>query len=211
MVERELLLVEGPTEEKVVPHFIRKSQIPTLLTVKPHGGIDRLLKQIPILLKPGTDLERLGIVVDADNSAQAGWQSIRDRLKNSGFTNVPKYPDPAGTIVEQDGFPRVGVWIMPDNRSPGMLEDYLQVLVPSGDRLLSYAQTCVDKIPEEDRRFGDSRLPKALIHTWLAWQKKPGLPLWHAMLKGYFDIDSPKATDFIAWLNCVFHLPINNP
>ena len=40
-----------------------------------------------------------------------------------------------GTVVENAGS-RLGIWLLPDNRSPGKLEDFLALLVPPDDRCL---------------------------------------------------------------------------
>ena len=87
--------------------------------------------------------DRLGIVVDADHSKatdpddgfQKRWVQLKDTLTNLGYTDVPTQPDRNGTIVglNQDERPWVGVWMMPDNQSPGKLEDFVRCLVRSGD------------------------------------------------------------------------------
>ena len=62
-------------------------------------------------------------------------------------TGIPEEPAPDGTVVTQSGKPRIGVWLMPDNRVPGMLEDFVEFLVPEKDPLLSCAKEAVDLIP----------------------------------------------------------------
>ena len=100
--------------------------------------------------------------------------------------------------------PGSGVWIMPDNMSPGMLEDYLRDLLPEGDALFERARRCLDEIPVEDRRFLAAHLSKALIHTWLAWQDDPGTPFGQAITKRYFDSDGPHVQGLLDWLTRLF-------
>lgn len=89
-----------------------------------------LIDHVRTLLKP-LDLtaeDRFGIVVDADHPKAADpddgfrrrWVQVRDNLRNLGYSDVPDEPDPTGTIVgaNQTDRPWVGVWMMPDNRSP---------------------------------------------------------------------------------------------
>ena len=69
---------------------------------------------------------------------------------------------------------------MPDNRSRGILEDFLYLLLPPESRLFAHVQASVGAIPQEDVRFSaPGTEPKVLLHTWLAWQERPGVPFWH--------------------------------
>lgn len=63
---------------------------------------------------------RPGIVLDADTDIAARWQSLRQKLLTAGYSAVPLHPDPAGTILRQEGSPTVGIWLMPDTTIPGM-------------------------------------------------------------------------------------------
>ena len=144
--------------------------------IRDEGGFETLLARLPVHLKPGTDLERFGVVVDADADLQSRWQGIKRILERTGYDGIPDEPDRDGTILLHEDSPRVGIWIMPSNLLPGMLEDYLCYLVPEGDTLIDRARRCVDEIPVEERCFIESHLTKALIHTWLAWQDDPGTP-----------------------------------
>lgn len=67
--------------------------------------------------------------------------------------DVPPDPDPGGTIIEQADQPVVGIWLMPDNQLPGMLEDFIAFLVSEDDVLWGQAEHCLRQIPEQERRF----------------------------------------------------------
>ncbi|MGH9822270.1 MAG: DUF3226 domain-containing protein [Blastocatellia bacterium] len=47
---------------------------------------------------------------------------------------------------------------------------------------------------------------KAHIHTWLAWQEKPGLPLGLAITFRYLNPDAPSAQQLVAWVRRLFLL-----
>ena len=89
---------------------------------------------------------------------------------------------------------------MPDNGSPGALEDFAAWLVPVEDALWAQAGEAVDAIPFEFRRFPEIRRSKAQIHTWLAWQESPGSPMGQAITKGDLDARAPLAEAFVGWL-----------
>jgi hypothetical protein len=204
MADRLLLVIEGPDDEHVIYAIAKRHSFVPKFKVSAEGGVEKLLKQIPVRLKPGTDLERFGIVVDADADIQARWRQIKGILERAGYISIPDSPDPTGTIVEHPDLPRVGVWIMPDNALPGVLEDYLSFLVPEGDVLFDRARRCVSEIPIEERRFIKSHFTKALIHTWLAWQDDPGTPFGQAITKRYFDSDGPHVQGLLDWLTRLF-------
>ena len=73
---------------------------------------------------------------------------------------------------------KAGVWIMPDNRQNGMLEDFISFLIPHDDRLLPVVDSIIEKI-EADKinKYKMIHHSKACVHTWLAWQEDPGTPL----------------------------------
>jgi len=200
MADRLLLVVEGQDDKHVVLAIVARHQFRPEFKIRDEGGYETLYQGLEARLVPGTDLERLGIVVDADTNVARRWQSIKGALDRAGYASLPDSPDPAGTVVDHDIMPRVGVWIMPDNVLPGMLEDYLAFLVPPGDTLLDRARHAIAGIPEADRRFADVHHAKALIHTWLAWQEDPGTPMGQAITKRYLDADSPRVAGFLAWL-----------
>jgi hypothetical protein len=204
MADRLLLVVESPDDKHVFWAILQRHQFEPDFAIRDEGGLETLLARLPIHLKPGTDVERLGVVVDADADLQARWQEIKRILERAGYASIPDDPDPAGTVIDQQNLPRVGIWMMPDNTLPGMLEDYLCFLVPAGDALFERARRCVGEIPAEERRFIEAHFTKALIHTWLAWQEAPGKPLGQAITRGYFESDGPHVQSLLGWLTRLF-------
>lgn len=100
--------------------------------------------------------------------------------------------------------PRAGVWIMPNNRIPGILEDFLAFLIPQPNALFDHVVTSVDAIPPAHRRFKSVAEPKAIIHTWLAWQKEPGMPPGRAITAGSFDVTVTEVDRLVGWLERLF-------
>jgi hypothetical protein len=148
-----------------------------------------------------TAIERVGIVVDADLSIADRWRAIQGILRSAGFAHVPNAPDEQGTIITQSNKPDVGIWLMPDNRLPGLVEDFAACLIPLDDRLSQLALQAIDAIPVNDRRFSDIHRSKAHIHTWLAWQADPGTPMGLAITKKYLDANAPSAANFLRWVD----------
>ena len=167
------------------------------------------LKQLKNEIISGSDVEAVGIVVDADyadNAVEGRWQTLRDRLRDLGYSDIPKVPDENGTVILDADLPKIGVWIMPNNRLEGMLEDFAALLVPPDDKLWKYALDCVDNIAPNDRPFIPNHLPKARIHTWLAWQNPPGVPMGVAISEKYLDANAPQSQEFVDWLRRLFEI-----
>ncbi|MBC6421204.1 MAG: hypothetical protein GDA43_17750 [Hormoscilla sp. SP5CHS1] len=116
------------------------------------------------------NLRTLGIVVDADRDVAARWQAVGNRLRSVGYQNIPSSPPAEGWVDRQAELPQVGVWLMPNNQVPGMLEDFVASLIPSEDALLAKAETVLQELEATGiNRYSIVQHPKALIHTWLAW------------------------------------------
>jgi len=206
MAGRKILLVEGRDDEHVLKHLCGNRGVQKLDAVLPHDGVDNLLESFPVRLKE-SGVEALGIVIDADTNLAARWQSLKKRFVAAGYTNVPCAPDPAGTILSPPAgslLPRAGVWIMPDNQTNGILEDFLRFLVPAGSGLFEHVKSSVGAIPEDEKRFSSLAEPKAIIHTWLAWQEQPGKPLGTAITARYLDSGVAEVDVLVSWLNQLF-------
>ncbi len=206
MAGRKILLVEGNDDGHVLKHICAERGVGMLDEVKPQGNVQRLLENFPVRLKE-SNVEALGVVIDADTDLTARWQSLRDRLTTAGYPTVPVQPAPTGTILPPPSnslLPRVGVWIMPDNQTKGILEDFLHFLVPTGSLLFSHVESSVAGIPEGERRFSQLDQPKAVIHTWLAWQKEPGKPLGTAITAKFLDPNVAQVDVLVAWLRDLF-------
>ena len=87
--------------------------------------------------------------------------------------------------------------------TPGMLEDFVAALVPSGDILLRPVEEFLDRLPDCPSRFEPIHRPKARIHAWLAVQKEPGRPLGLAITNKCLCADSPCGVEFTKWFASV--------
>src|SRR5258708_24153255 len=207
------LLVEGSDDAHVFKGLLDYFQIPFefsglteynqphkgLIKIIDKEGIDALLDTLEVELIAKSE-GRFGIVIDADTNLVARWQSVRNRLITSGYSTVPATPYPQGTIVKEDERPVVGIWLMPDNRVPGMMEDFISFLVPSGDLLWPMAEDVLQRVIDTNCRFPLAHKSKALIHTWLAWQRKPGTPTGRAITNHYLDANAPHAQQLMDWI-----------
>ena len=164
------------------------------------GNITELLNNAYIsasLKRPG--LEALGIVLDANDSFEGRWAHIQ-QLFRPAFPRIVDTMEPGGMITKSDSGLHFGVWIMPDNRSRGMLETFLAYLVPdNSEAVWQEAASASDKARIAGAPFKDCHTDKARIHTWLAWQDPPGRPFGEALKTKCLDPSVPQAEAFARW------------
>lgn len=175
--------------------------------VEPAGGVDPILESgfLSAYLKM-REIRSLGVVLDADEHASGRYQSIRDQCSQL-FPNMPQSMPREGLIVTDEGGKRFGVWIMPDNASPGTLEVFLKYLVPAGfQSLWNHAEVAVDHARTLGATVKEADIPKAHMHTLLAWQDEPGQRFGVAITKSVLDPNSPHAQPFVAWFKNLYEL-----
>ena len=200
MVEERILVVEGEDDEHVVKHIYGKvyGSEPSF-AIENKGNYTKLVQGLPVDLKrPG--LRVLGILADADDNVEARWLELAEAVK-SGGVRLPDVSESSGTIVE--GNIRVGVWLMPDNCSPGELEDFARELVPRSDRVWPLAERYIEGIPKEHRGFKAGKILKAKLYAWLASRELPQR-MGAAITAGDLDANADLAKQFAQWLNALF-------
>ena len=194
-----VLLVEGRNDEHVVLHLCKRdSSFPVVnFDIKEKQGLPNLLQSIASEIQT-PDRQVIGILVDADNCVKERWNEVTEELSEVGI-QAPSKPSQKGTII--DGKPRVGIWLMPDNKSPGKLENFVERTIPEDDPVWPLSQNYIDEIPEEDKKFRPPKIVKAKVHAWLATRKDPGL-----MGKAVWDLDIKNALyqEFLDWLKELF-------
>lgn len=218
-MSRYVLLVEGNDDQDFFRTYCELISIasvevtpPKTLNASTGDGWSNLVKNLPILLnqiKAG-DVDKLGIVLDADyppnnnGSFSKRYQLVTDELTKFGYS-IPRKPNNnIGEIFNHpDGLPSIGLWIMPDHKSDGMLEGFVESMISDAAQvgLLQHATQSIASLPST--LFNKSlHLTKAKIFTWRAWQKRPGLSLSKALQDGI--LDRSKSTHFENWLKKVF-------
>ena len=213
---KRILLVEGSDDRHVMWNLCEVRKIRETFEVKlpgdetgeqEDGGYEKLLVAIPAYLAL-SDLECLAVVVDANNAgAEARWQAIRTSLADRGYRDLPKEFSSNGrtfdlSLLDTDRSVRFGAWIMPDNKSQGMLEDFVAQMIGKNDDMLDRVDGFLHSIPQDKRRFADQHYPKARIHSWLAISERPGRPMGQAInADGHLDANQPSIEPFLNWLH----------
>jgi hypothetical protein len=143
--------------------------------VKRAGGVDKITKIVKEALR-NPSLTNIGIILDAnDVGAKNRWESLKSllsgKIEEIALETIQNYG--TGKIIK-DGNLTIGIWIMPDNQNAGYLEHFLAKLIPASDKTWNFAQETIATLTLSGfQAFSDAKTQKALLHTWLAWQKNP--------------------------------------
>lgn len=197
-----ILLVEGQDDKHVIRHLRDRHQPETPFSISEKGNIGKLLDSIsPEIKTPGR--LAVGILVDANDDLNARWKAITDRLRKANI-QAPSSPDPTGTTIDgQNGTPRVGIWLMPDNISPGEIEDFVTTMIPQGDPVWPRSESYIDGIPEVERKFAEGKTQRAKLHAWLATRADPR-KMGSAIGACDLNINGTLCRDLITWLTKLF-------
>ena len=212
-IERSQLYVEGKDDSHAIRHLLIRHGIdydqkpwPTSFpSIDDIDGKDALLEVVKTAVSLSNG-QSVGFVLDANASLQSRWNEIASRLREVDL-QVPREISPEGFVGESERYrARVGVWLMPDNQREGTLEHFLETLVEEGDPLFPHAEESARQAKRLGAGYSDTDTPKAVLHTWLAWQDDPGLPYGSAIRARYFRHDSVVAKRFVVWFRRVFQI-----
>ena len=194
-----VLLVEGVNDKHVVCNLSQRLVPKLKFKCVEKKGIDNLLKAISTEIKV-SGRQAVGIVADANDNVQNRWQAISDKLSDTDV-QPPKKLESDGIVIQ--GKPRVGVWLMPDNSSPGELEDFVIKLLPKDDPVWPRANQYIDGIPSDEREFREHKAMRAKLYAWLATREAPQ-QMGAAIGRSSLDADRPPAKRFANWLSRLF-------
>ena len=197
---KRFLAVEGQDEVYFLNALLNKMNIEGV-EVQEIRGIDNLRNKIPVLIRtPGfSDVEMFGIIRDADSNVQSAFQSVRDLLVREELLK----PNGLSTITSQfsQGNPRVGIFIMPNNSSEGMIENLCLESVKNEPimQCVNNLFKCVNnKIDELER---PRNLAKSKVQVFLATRPKLVCSVGLAAAKGYWNFDSKEFSELKTFLN----------
>ncbi len=155
------------------------------------------------------DVAHIGIIVDADKKgATARLASLIDFIQKKTDADLPDIRLTSKGVVFQLPDERyIGIWVMPDNENEGYLEHFIGAMIPEDDKTWLFTQAKVSELTAQKFcQFTEAKIQKALVYTYLAWQKTPGLPMGTAVSAGYFNIKTPLVGNFADWFKSTFVL-----
>lgn len=214
------LYVEGYDDVSVINGLLKRHGIDTKsgeqhLFIHASLSVNTVLDNIASAVKASNGRD-VGFVIDIDVEIDDRWRAVCERLRQAG--DSPPASCPLGGYINKipEYQSKFGVWLMPDCKSDSQKMEHLAAsLIPAGDPLWPFAKQCaaeaknrVDSLnkvtPNSYERFKDADLIKSEIHTWLSWQKEPGVALGAAVNSHILGCDSPQALAVLDWLKRLY-------
>lgn len=211
---RNRLLVEGATEKRAIPYLMEHRGVnwfdqdgSHVVSITEYGGFENMMApgEIETALK-SSGLESLGVIFDADGLHGETFRlpSVLKRCRDIGCA-PPEALSSDGFVTTLPSGIRFGIWMMPNNKDCGMLETFLQSLVPDQDSpLYRHAKESTQRASDLGAPYKPVHIDKAMIHTWLAWQDAPGYQLHDAVKFKVLDPGSDQALPFERWFRSMF-------
>ncbi len=184
-----MLLVEGKDEVNFFDEFLKHIGINTI-QLREVGKYSFRQKIKDLMSQSGfSEIKSIGIIRDADESAESAFTSICDSLQEFDWPVPQKILEPTPKTNEK---PKILIMIMPpDNEGTGrMLEDLCLASVEKNvAECINQYFECLKNVGIEHREVV---LPKAKIHAFLASRPEPDKPsVGVASQAGYWNFDSP--------------------
>ena len=173
------VLVEG-LEPKNLLRVFCKSWGLSGIEIHDFGGVRELRDYLTTfkVVSGFRNVSQLGIIRDAEQSAQSAFASIQDSLRDAGL-GIPEEPR-----APSSGRPSVSVFILPDGVSQGCLESLLWRSIEEHPKA-----RCIGEYIEcmELGHLNVAQGDKARILAWLAAQRRPTDSIGVAARMNYWD------------------------
>ena len=183
ITECKLLLVEGSDEVAVFDRLLDHINVRGVQTIDV-GGKDKFPKMVPALkVRPGfNQVEKIGFTRDADDSQKTAFESLCGVLTAAGF---PKPPDDG---MFSTGDLSVGVFILPNNATSGVLEELLIESVRETDAFICVDEfaSCVSKLNSPPKN-----LSKSKAQAFMAAMTEESRSVGVGAQKKYWNFEAP--------------------
>ena len=219
-MNKAVLLVEGQGDVLFFEALLRQMDLTDKINVAPPRdfNFDNTVSNFPRLIDRLTKrmitghISHLGIVADADHTSGGGfntrWKTLTERLAAHKYIipqKPPALPATGSIFKNSHGLPPAGLYLMPNHQDNGMLEDMLWQNLHDDEQsteLRGYAEKVIDGLPHQ--RFSEHHRTKAMLYSWLAWQKRPGQTMDVTVHGQLLDYQRASLAGFLKWLQKVF-------
>ena len=196
--QRKLLLVEGNDDRRLFG-AMSKHLVINDIEISRYNGKANLRNDLAERVR-NPDFQTvtsLGVVRDADESAQSAFDSVIGSLRRAGLPT----PDAPVVPIESDGL-QVSVLILPPDDSQGELENVCLNSIEGMPDLLC-VESYLDCLSQSERPVLENNRAKVRLHSYLAAgpihtaddgnlsRRRPALRLGEAAEAGVWDWNSP--------------------
>lgn len=203
------LFVEGINDKHVVSALCKYYNVSENFDIIPCNNIDQVFYHLKLALMDPVKNPIIGVIVDADRSIENRYRTFQSYISQANFYDMGTLNlKESGLILfpKEKGNPIVGAWFMPDNKLNGMLEDFVLSFEGTDNTLMKEADSVLNTIEQKGiQRYKTIHRSKAKVHSYLAWQETPGMPMGQAITAHVLNPNSSKAKIFVDWLSNLYH------
>ena len=192
IAQTSILVVEGTDEENFFSAYVKHLGLDerALLIIKSEGK-DNLYKAFNELMATSAfdGVKRIGIIQDADRSSIDRFRSIYNFVKKQVHPVTKQSltpPEASGEISH--GMPAIGIFLLPDCKSNGMLETVCLNIVnnsPIMECVEGYIKCLETRLP--DKQDFPKNIEKSKVQAYLAGKPDDVHSIGIAAQKGYWD------------------------
>jgi hypothetical protein len=185
-----LLIVEGIDDKNIVEACLKWWSIEGFQVMQVGGKTnlkDGLESTLAGARVEHVDISAIGIMRDADDNASGAFDSV-NRVLGQFELPAPLY---SGSIIL--GPPRVGVYIFPDCKAEGAIEQLCWRAVKDTDagKCASGYVQCLETAGAFEAKDRD----KSLANAYISSKENPWVPIGIAALQNYWPFDHPAFSD----------------
>jgi hypothetical protein len=204
ITKKKLLGTEGQDEVAFFEELFKHMGMENIVDLREVKGKDNFKNEIRLLKRVTgfSGLEAIAIIRDADKSFTNTFKSIIGVLKRCGL-QTPKNPGEFSL-----GKPKVGVFIMPDNKSSGALETLCLETVKDAKEM-ECVNRFIDCANQLENPPKEKDIAKAKVQAFLAIMPEVPDRLGIGAKKGYWDFDSAELAplkNFLSELKRMFRI-----
>lgn len=199
--EKSVLLLEGNDDCNIIDKFYKDNKININFGFCNCGSDFKVLNKLDSLLRKDGAPEVIGVILDADTDTDKRFQNVKDIVKD--FYKLPNSMPKDGLVHKENGVPKLGIWIMPNNKDNGALEEFYLTLATDIDT--GFIDGVIQQAENKNlTSFKPQHRNKAIMHTYFAWQDSPNSPLHKSINKIALNNDAEVAQKFKSWLERLF-------
>jgi hypothetical protein len=194
ITKKKLLMVEGKDEENFFKALLEHIEMKDMVDIFDVKGKDNFRNSLPGLKNTSgfSNLDAFVVIRDADDSFENAFKSVKGVLEENKF----EPPIKAGEFSK--GTPKVGIFIMPDNKRKGMLETLCMETVKNeeGMACVNPFIDCAKKLKEPPKT-----IDKAKALAFLAIKPDAENRVGIGAQKHYWNFDADELKPLIDFLH----------
>ena len=205
-----LMIIENRVFEHAIAQLLVKCMGDINKTVRYVQGNDQKEREINLIrelrLSTAVDSHYTHIIciADGDDDPKEQYDSVYKHLIAENYNTASTTLQRNGAEFSAKDKPKVGVWIMPNNKDVGTFADFYLTSALPDNRILQSIEDVLNKNKEAKLiKYKKSYHGMAKFFTYLAWQKNPARSDEDLFNDDKFNIKNELFLTFKSWLSQV--------